>query len=577
MKTTLIYILLLIVASSCANYNDDTEIIERLKTIGNDDPQLALRMLDSMCIDVPSKPMEIQMRYELLNIRLRDKAFIPATSDVKIKKVVDYFSTRGNNYDIQEALYYAGSVYRDLNDTPRALRYFLEAKSRCESDAPFDSLILRNTYSNLNDLYYRVQDYRNALSMALEEYELSNTLHKQNTTTILNVATALIRLNKIPEAKAKFLEAMKTLKKRNIDDYSQELYSLFYHFAKLRMKKEAELCYKKIISENLQPDYADARLAMAEYFLLLEENDSAAHYFRSILTMPDNHEGKYDACRHLVKLYNSLGNKELAAHYADLFVKVCDTLNLGERQLQAATVNNKYQYYKNEIEEKEQKEREAKYRQTAWGVAIAASIVILLLLVFTLYRRNARLRQIIEKDRELLSATKEIEELEASIVSKDGELGKMKELYRQTNENLDDVKRKIKETEIEVSKKEQLLSEKIRQNQSFIKLLHQSELTDRGDDVISRVRHSADGQCLLTPDEWNMLLNAVDKQYPDFSKTLAQNIGRANEQEIQVCYLMKIGLTNAQIKNLTFLPRTTIWRWTKKFDWIVADSERKSD
>lgn len=40
------------------------------------------------------------------------------------------------------------------------------------------------------------------------------------------------------------------------------------------------------------------------------------------------------------------------------------------------------------------------------------------------------------------------------------------------------------------------------------------------------------------------------------------------EQQMQVCYLMRIGLSKTQIQNMTNLSRVTIWRWVKKFAWI---------
>ena len=38
---------------------------------------------------------------------------------------------------------------------------------------------------------------------------------------------------------------------------------------------------------------------------------------------------------------------------------------------------------------------------------------------------------------------------------------------------------------------------------------------------------------------------------------------------MQVCYLMRIGLTKHQIQNITGLARVTIWRWTKKYSWVT--------
>ncbi|MBR4921953.1 MAG: hypothetical protein IKZ62_11670, partial [Prevotella sp.] len=48
-------------------------------------------------------------------------------SDLMIKKLMSYFEDKGSLNEKQEVFYYAGSVYRDLQDTPRALEYFLKS------------------------------------------------------------------------------------------------------------------------------------------------------------------------------------------------------------------------------------------------------------------------------------------------------------------------------------------------------------------------------------------------------------------------------------------------------------------
>lgn len=60
----------------------------------------------------------------MARLRVQDKAYIAATSDIVAKQLVTYFEKNGTALEKQEAYFYAGSVYRDLQDTPRALKYF---------------------------------------------------------------------------------------------------------------------------------------------------------------------------------------------------------------------------------------------------------------------------------------------------------------------------------------------------------------------------------------------------------------------------------------------------------------------
>jgi len=52
---------------------------------------------------------------------------------------------------------------------------------------------------------------------------------------------------------------------------------------------------------------------------------------------------------------------------------------------------------------------------------------------------------------------------------------------------------------------------------------------------------------------------------------LAHHLGKFTEQQQQVCYLMRIGLTNSQIHNMTNLSRATVWRWVKKYNWVITN------
>ena len=112
------------------------------------------------------------------------------------------------------------------------------------------------------------------------------------------------------------------------------------------------------------------------------------------------------------------------------------------------------------------------------------------------------------------------------------------------------------------------LEEKRRQSQSLLQKLRHSEMQENANDVIAWVRLAADGKRRMDEADWKRLFSAVDSVYPDFSDMLLSRVTVLNDQQMQVCYLMRIGMSNPQIRNITDLPRTTIWRWTKTFGWI---------
>ena len=121
-----LYIISIFALPSCSK-EDSLEEMERIKIIGDKNPIKALAMLDSLKIGIRKENNYVKNKYDLLQIRLNDKADNIPNSDIMIKHLIGYFEDKGSMLEKQEVTYYAGSVYRDLRDTPRALGYFLKS------------------------------------------------------------------------------------------------------------------------------------------------------------------------------------------------------------------------------------------------------------------------------------------------------------------------------------------------------------------------------------------------------------------------------------------------------------------
>ena len=69
------------------------------------------------------------------------------------------------------------------------------------------------------------------------------------------------------------------------------------------------------------------------------------------------------------------------------------------------------------------------------------------------------------------------------------------------------------------------------------------------------------------------VFTAIDELHPTFKDKLLKELGNFTEDQKRVCYLMRIGLSKPQIQNMTNLARVTIWRWTKKYDWVYYSGD----
>ena len=181
-----IFAFTMLVSVSCSKENVLNEL-EQIKIIGDKNPQKALIMLDSLEIDMRESSDYIRSKYDLLRIRLNDKADNMPNSDIIIKRLIEYFEKKGSLSEKQEVYYYAGSIYRDLQDTPQALEYFLKSLDYTSSNRNYDTIMLRNTYSNLNYLYYRVQNYNDAVNMAKKELAICKLLKTDSVLPYLHI------------------------------------------------------------------------------------------------------------------------------------------------------------------------------------------------------------------------------------------------------------------------------------------------------------------------------------------------------------------------------------------------------
>ena len=104
LKTIYLFITLFLILASCSR----DPFLDKMKTIqdiGDNNPKQALLMLDSLEIQVRSQSKYIKNKYDLLKIRLNDKAYITHNSDIVIKNLVRYFEEEGSLLEKQEVNY----------------------------------------------------------------------------------------------------------------------------------------------------------------------------------------------------------------------------------------------------------------------------------------------------------------------------------------------------------------------------------------------------------------------------------------------------------------------------------------
>lgn len=580
MKTTIkisVFLFLLTHLLSCNNEDKLFDKITQIKDIGDSNPTLALSMLDSLNLSIQGHSQEVLFFYLLSKVRLQDKANIYPQSDLVAKRILEFYEPDGTEKEKQEAYFYAGSVYRDLHDTPRALEYFLKSAELAEKNPELDSYMLRNTYSNLFYLYYGVQDYTNAHKYARLEYNLSKETKQTGLTSLMHLGMSLISVDSLEKAKNVYTQALDTVSfSPHLANRSVVLCSLLSEFSYLKDRTHASLCFSILDNSIISNEDNEKCFAYGEYYNLIGEKDSAVYYYQRILKNNTDSFRMYDASKALFHIYKEMGLTSDANFFADEYIRISDSIDLGKRQELAATVNNEFQYHRDRRKEIEIINEKEKFRLFFIISIIAIVAIALFATSFLTYRKNRHLKQLLLLSNELNKHIDNNKKLQEEIHIKEKELKDSESQLKQSKTDLADVKEtlyKVNEelalSEGELKKKERLLSERIAQNQTFLNLLHQSELEGSAEDVIYAFRQSSRGTKNMSTADWKQLYRAVDDLYPAFKDKLLKELGTFTEQQMQVCYLMRVGLSKPQIQNMTNLSRVTVWRWVKKYDWVL--------
>ena len=577
-KHLLICLLLLASFVTCTDYGSDREIsrMDVIKQLGNSHPQLALASYDSLKDEFTKGSTYVRNKYTLLGIRLRDKAELPHTSDSCIRRLVPYFEKKGTIREMQEVYYYAGSVYRDLQDTPRSLEYFLKSAA-CTENGETDSVMLRNCYSQLCAMYTKVQDYGNALQMAKAEYEVARSIGTLDGITMIQLGNAYMRTDSFPQA----TEVMRMLLTENdtTNLTPDILCDLLYYFSLTDDTANARFCYTRFVDmPERHPIKAQQHISLGKYFLLLGLTDSSAQHYQLALEQGDS-ICKYDACRKLFHLYEDCGEKEEAYKYASEFLRISTCLDLGMRQEQAATINNQYQYYKDKQEEdsiKAEKEIMELYLWMTLLITLTLISVICAVYTFRKYQRQRLLHEIsMTLDGDTGSDNGNEQETHVLMRIKKG-MDSARIKQEEMAKKLEKAEGNIKEQEqsIERAKRdaEEKLQEAHRQMErgvNLFKMAHLTELSKNDNDIVESIRKASRMEQELTSKQWSELISFINDRYPTFSQKIVTIHGPISEKQMHICYLLKMGFTNTEICNIMKdCSRSTIWRWKNRLKAI---------
>lgn len=590
--------LLTLVSCSSDNHNEKEllDSIEKLWVMSDSSVENAVRESAFLGKEIHNSSEEVNMKYDLLNIRLRDKMYVIPTSDDSIKKVVNYFDEHGTISDRARAYYYLSCVYRDLHDSPKAITSGIKSLDLAKLDDKKDSLLIMHIYSNLTMLFHNQLNMDETIHMALEYLNMC----PNDPWAMMDVASAYNDSKDTKNAKKYYDNAYNRMMKDSMMILHPSNYcELLGIFSMYKDEQKSKALYNRLcnMKETERPSNYDYALGL--YHKEHNNVDSALYYFEHLYVNSQNWVSKCDAASQIMECYYKRGNYEKATDYALKF-RVANDSVIAERQFDL-TRNAQAEYKYNRNREEETKMKLDVLTMHRWLLTLIILFMITIICGYTYYikRRNRLEKQIIKNNSRISSLRKEIEEKEKSIHQAKTELEKTDELLCTKRTELTEIITAMTEKQKElITMKEELghrelsimelsthiveadnminklqyeLSGKSKMNKELIKELVSKELTELNMDIIEIFDKSANHRVRLTESQWNNILNNIDSQHPELKTLLEERVPRLNVALLRTAYLMMSGLTNQQIESIMGVSRQTQWERAKKLEKYIGD------
>lgn len=550
-----VFFLLFIVFVVMANVSCDREPrlsmnLSDIKALGDSLPLKALHKMDSLREKIRGCSEYEQRRFDLLYLRLQDKADSIPVSDSIAKSLYLYLEKQGTPADRMEASYYLASVYRDLHDSPQAIYYFLKSMEVADEYEGMDSVLLANACSQLSYLYNRQYNYQASLRVSLKELDIVKKINRLDAKRIMDVATAYNHVNDTVNAvKYQNLVLNALRKERSEVKFADVVAELVGRYSDFGMMDKADTCMRMLADIPVHMRPHNYNIAMATYYEALSQMDSAIYYYKKGCESGDL-MGQYNETRILAELYYERKDYENAAYYGKRFIEAERAYRKQLRHEQAVNVRNEYQYNRNREEEAAAYKAASEARSKWLWTLAASSVFIIAAILFLLLQRlrfanreRKRLEEIIAKD-------KELEEKTVYIAKKSSELHAVAKQLRE---------------------KEDLLLQKNEQNSQLLRYALSGNIKVHAEEIMEKFNRASSGKYKLKDEDWRQFIFAMDELYPHFGDLLIQRMNGLTEDNIRICYLMKAGMTNSQIKALTDYGKTTVWRKAAFFRGVLGE------
>lgn len=469
--------------------------------------------------------------YCLLLTQAQDLNYITHTSDSLIKIAANYFEKHDDLHRASLSYYYMGRVNADLYDALKAQEYYLKALEVGEDIKDYH--LLARICNNLGTLYNYQDIYDMALPIqkrALYYLEQETELDSANISFVLrNIARTFVQTQQKDSAIIYHNQALKYSTPYNISAILIDLGNIYFSNNEYTKAKSYidQAQNSATIPKTLYPIY----LSKGKLFSAIGQLDSAKYYL--------------DKCSQSSNLYTQAGSLyhlaqiSLKEHQLNNYVKFTEAYSLLRDSITKRShfeniriVQSMFNYQRI-AKEKDLFEKKAAQRMIFIYQVIILFSIITAIFIFIFKREQKKRNRIADlKEEQYKRSQQYIKDNEKQILQLTTKLQSKQEEISEAERKLYNARKLALEMEnrqINISHGTIRLLEKDFHSSSIYIRIHREE------------------RISLSSSEWEELHLLLDATYPNFTNRLIKIYPQITNEEIHICYLVKMRLPIGKI------------------------------
>lgn len=400
----LLAVLMAAMLSGCgARPASPADNLDRIDSISATNPQRAIELLDSLHAGMAEADSSTLMHYQLLRIKAYDRAYIRHTSDREILAVIDYYERHPEGDLLAWAYCYGGRVYRDLNNSPRALEYFQRSLAELE-EVQNPNLRLR-VLSQVGYLFYYQYLFPESRAVKREVIEADSLLGNfgKMVTCYTDIARCYIAEEKFDSAAVVARHVRQLARQHQLGRMIPDIDLIDAQVAEYQDRHaEAIASVVPYLNDTIVADLSPYLAVACRAYMAQGRYDEAEELCRRLLN--DTHarrQTQVDALRYLSVISDSRGEGKLALKYHVQALNRLDSLVKSEKSEKVTLVSSFYQSLQHERQLQRLQEEKNQAEVRFYAILFVTICLLLAAGIVWLQHKRRQTERLLEQERSI--------------------------------------------------------------------------------------------------------------------------------------------------------------------------------